>query len=138
MKSALRYNKTCEECSEPFVAVRIDKRFCSRKWYHRERDRHPDDTRDTPKDAICGLCKKPFVKIKRNKRFCSRRCYETAWPKLNREKANAIVRNRRLAQPEWYAEKEPIYTKNHRKKVLSSRPWAYLLTSRRSEAKQKD
>lgn len=41
---------------------------------------------------------------------------------------------RRLSQPEWYKEREPGYGQKHRAKLLSSRPWAYLLKSRQADA----
>lgn len=131
---------TCEECRQVFV--RKDgrgrkPRFCSRACYEKKYYRHPDDTRDTPKDAICGLCHKPFVKIKRHQRYCCRECYEKAWPKLNRKKHNAIQKQKRIDNPEWFAEREPIYARTYRAKRLSSRPWSYLLQSARNRAKEK-
>lgn len=135
--------KNCLECGRKFSVKRDTGRqpnFCSRKCYQTQYDRHPDDDRNTPKDAICGLedCKTPFVKKKRNQRYCSRACYERAWLTINRDKFNALVRQRRINQPEWYAEREPIYAKRHRAKLLTSRPWAYLMKSRQQEAKNKD
>lgn len=130
----------CLECNTPFQRKRQIGRapkFCSRECYEKNYYRHPDDTRDTPKDAICGLCQTPFVKIKRNQRFCSRECYKKAWPVLNRTKANERQRLHRLNNPEWYVERTPKYTKTYRAKRLSSRPWSYLLQSAKNRAKEK-
>lgn len=134
--------KICPECDKLFVPGRRGKPqiYCSRKCFSKAYERHPDDTKDTPKDAICGLedCKKPFVKIKRNQRYCSRECYKRAWRTNNREAFNTravAYRNRNIEKSRAYERK--LYSKN-RPKLLTSRPWAYLLTSRRNEARKRN
>lgn len=130
----------CAECCKLFVAKRrIGRRprFCSRKCYEKQYYRHPADTRDTPKNAFCQICEKAFVKTKRHQRYCSIDCYKKAWIVNNREKHNARVRKRRIEKPEWYREHDPVYNSRYRSKILSSRPWHYLLISRKNESKQK-
>jgi hypothetical protein len=89
------------------------------------------------KFARCDICPNFYTKKKRHQKYCSRDCYAKAWPVNNREKHNMRVRQRRLSQPEWYAQKEPTYSKTYRAKLLSSRPWGYLLISARNRAKEK-
>ena len=90
-----------------------------------------------PNNALCGFCQKPFEKKRRTQRYCSSHCQERAWVPNNREKHNARVRKRRAEKPDWYREHEPLYQKTYRTKVLSTRPWRYMLRSRRDDAERK-
>jgi hypothetical protein len=131
----------CEECEKPFVRKLQGgrpKRFCSRECYSRAYDRHPDDTKYTRKEATCEICSTPFLKTKRSQKYCSRICFGRSWRHKHREEHNARVRARRHLKPEWYREREPIYSSRHRSKLESSKPWAYLLLSARSRAKEKN
>lgn len=86
----------------------------------------------------CGVCPTIFVKKMKSQLYCSRGCYVKAWPINNREKAAEKSRLRRLANPEWYAAREPGYHKAYRTKLLSKHPWKYLLTSARNRAIEKN
>lgn len=133
--------KICLECKQPFVpkrAIGRQPKYCSRKCYQDQYDRHPDDTRNTPKDAICGVCQKPFVKKKRNQRYCSRAHYEIAWRTLNREKFNARAVARRNRDVEKSRKYDRELYRTNRPKLLSSRPWAYLFISRKNDARIKN
>lgn len=137
MKNEKQINKKCEECQQAFVAHRPDKRFCSRKCYRRQYDRHPADTRNSPRDAVCEVCQTPFVKNKRHQVYCSSECYKKAWPVLNREAHNVAQRRKRLKQPELFRQRDTVYHRKHRSKLTTAYPWAYLFKSRKAEAKQK-
>lgn len=134
--------KTCPECGDEFEPRSAGRPqiYCSRKCFLQTYYRHPDDTKNTSKDAICGLedCKTAFVKKKRNQRYCSHECYERAWRTNNRSAWNARSRQHRIENPDWHKEREPKYYKKYRAKLESSRPWDYLLRSRRNEAKIKN
>ena len=127
----------CAECERPFVPHLKRNRFCSKGCRQRAYDRHPDDTKDTTKNALCGVCRAPFVKQRRSQGYCSRDCQTKAWALKNPEKNRARVRQHKIDHPEWYAERTPIYSRNHRARVLSTRPWRYMLRSRQSEAERK-
>lgn len=128
----------CAECGQPFVPHLKRKTFCSKTCYMRAYDRHPDDTKDAPKNALCGVCRTPFVKQRRSQGYCSRDCQTKAWLIKNPEKNRKRAQQRRIDKPEWYKEHTPIYTKNHRARVLSTRPWRYMLRSRQSDADRKN
>lgn len=124
--------KQCLECGaefEPRVAGRPQK-YCSRKCFSKRYYRHPDDARDAPKDAICGVCSKPFVKIKRNQRYCSRTCYKRISSRIG-------TRNYRAKHIDAMCTYERMFYGKNRPKLLSSRPWHYLLKSRKNEASLK-
>jgi hypothetical protein len=89
-------------------------------------------------NAFCDICKQPFLKKKRNQRYCTRECYEQAWRTNNREAWNARSRRHREENPTWHKLREPQYYKTYRSKLESSRPWTYLLRSRKNEAKIKN
>lgn len=137
----MKHELTCLECGQLFVRKRLVGRgpkYCSRRCYSKSYDRHPDDTKDTPKNAICGRCRTPFVKKKRNQRYCTKACYYGAWIEQHPEVNNARQKKRRQEQPEWYREREPLYYKKYRTKIESSRPWSYLLQSRRVESEKRN
>lgn len=129
----------CPECDtefEPRKAGRPQK-FCSRQCYSKHYYRHPDDTRDRNKNRVCEICSTSFVQKKRHQIYCSRECYVKAWPLLNKEAHNARQRKKRRTNPEWFAQNEAGYSRKHRSKLLSKRPWNYLLQSARFRAKEK-
>jgi len=83
----------------------------------------------------CNVCSNIFVKKMKSQLYCSRGCYVKAWPINNRKKAAQKSKLRRLANPGWYAAREPGYARNNRKKTLEKRPWRYVFQSRRSDAR---
>jgi hypothetical protein len=85
-------------------------------------------------DSTCLLCGTPYRKKKRNQKYCSPQCQQKAWPILNRTLHNQRHLSRRHTNPEWYRKKEPMYYRTYRAKALSSKPWKYLLQSRRLDA----
>lgn len=129
----------CSECEQEFEPRKAGRpqKFCSRKCFSKNYYRHPDDKKDRDKDRTCPICLNPFVQKKRHQRYCSASCYVKAWPRLNREANAATARRRRREKPEWYLEHEPIYASKYRSKLLSKKPWHYLLLSARSRAKEK-
>src|SRR5690348_1860562 len=88
-------------------------------------------------EANCDVCGSAYTKKKKNQRYCSRECYVKAWPINNREKHNERQRQKRAKNPSWYAAREPGYQETYRAKILSKRPWHYLLLSREHEAQRK-
>lgn len=86
----------------------------------------------------CGVCNGEFLPKRINQRYCCSDCYKKAWPINNREKHNARQRQKRADDPEWFSTHEKRYYRTYRAKLLSARPWNYLLTSRRSEAQRKN
>jgi len=86
----------------------------------------------------CGVCGTSFQPKMKSQRYCSRLCYKRSWAHNHPGKQNAKSLSRRRTQPEWYRENEPKYYHTYRAKLLSSRPWKYLLISRRSEARLKN
>ena len=127
----------CEKLFEPRSNGGRPQKFCCRECFSKNYERHPADTRNTPRDAVCEICKKPFAKNKRHQLYCSNECYKKAWPILNREAHNVAQRRKRLKQPELFRNRGVIYAKRHRAKLTDSYPWAYLFKSRKTEAKQK-
>lgn len=87
--------------------------------------------------TTCAVCQAIFVKKKCTQLYCSRACYGISWSRRNPEKHRARSRQRRQDHPEWYREREPKYYRTYRAKMLSSRPWRYLLQSARLRAKEK-
>ena len=85
----------------------------------------------------CGVCRNTFQAKIKSQKYCCRACYKRAWIHNNRDKYNARMRERRRTKAAWYRQKEPLYYRTYRAKLLSSRPWSYLLQSRRAEAKNK-
>lgn len=130
--------RTCarEGCPNTFESKTTgrEKTFCSRQCFridYRSRPLMPSTAGQT---AIC-YCGRAFVKTKNHQRYCSKEHYESAWVRNNRDEYNARVRKRRQDKPEWYREKEPKYYKTYRAKQLKEKPWRYIFSSRRSEAK---
>jgi len=87
--------------------------------------------------AKCQVCGEDFAPKMVSQKYCSRLCYKRSWAHNHRQKHNKRSRDRRRENPEWYREKEPQYTRTYRAKILSKFPWKYLLTSRRSDAKNR-
>lgn len=87
--------------------------------------------------GICDVCGSPFVLSKRGQRYCCRDCYKKAWPILNRGKHNARQCQKRADHPDWFREHDKKYYQTYRAKAESSRPWKYLLQSRRLDAKNR-
>jgi hypothetical protein len=83
----------------------------------------------------CGVCSNAFVKKMKSQLYCSRECYVKAWPINNREKAAKRSRDRRAANPQWYAAREPGYAKKAKNRNLQKRPWRYVFDSRKRDAK---
>lgn len=86
----------------------------------------------------CGVCPNIFVKKMKSQLYCSRECYVKAWPINNRGKAAEKSRLRRLANPQWYAAREPGYSRNTRRNTLEKRPWRYVFCSRQRDAKARN
>lgn len=86
----------------------------------------------------CKICSTPFVKKMKSQLYCSRECYKKAWPINNREKAAKRSRLNRLKNPKWYEAREPGYQRTYRAKILSKKPWAYLLRSAHARAAEKN
>ena len=130
----------CQECDATFqwkLKAGRQPRYCGRKCYEKAYYRHPEDTKYARKEGICVLCGTVFLKVNRKQKFCSNECRTKGWAISNAEKHRVRQRQRRIAQPEWYAEHDPRYYKNYRAKLLSSRPWTYLLRSARNRALEK-
>ncbi len=88
--------------------------------------------------ATCDICGVPYAPKMKSQRYCSRFCYKRAWPINNRAKAVERQRLHRLANPQWYAARQPGYSRAYRGRMVSKRPWHYLLISRRSEAARRN
>lgn len=131
--------RTCLECAKTFPQrpkVR-PMSFCSPKCRRRYERKHPPRGKFVPATLVCSVCTKTFVQNTRLQRYCGHDCYVKAWPINNREKHNARVRRHKKEHPEWYVERTPRYSKNHRAKVVSMKPWKYMLQSRRLDAANK-
>lgn len=85
----------------------------------------------------CKICPNLFVKKMKSQLYCSRECYKKAWPINNREKAAERSRQNRIKNPIWYEAREPGYQRTYRAKILSKKPWNYLLRSARTRAAEK-
>ena len=90
--------------------------------------------------ANCSACNTPFVPYRGRdtQKFCSKECREKTWAVSFRKRRAEIGRERRKENPAWYREHEPQYYKTYRAKLLSIRPWKYLVASRRRDAVQKN
>lgn len=128
---------TCKQCQSTFEQ-KYGKRpmlfcgtDCRNKFYRSNRKPTGIHTQKN-----CDICSKEFLQTKSNQRYCSAACYKKSWVKNNREKHNARVAARRVANPEWYRAREPGYSKIYKAKLLSSRPWTYLLRSAQARAKE--
>ena len=85
----------------------------------------------------CNVCGTSFQPKMKSQRYCSRLCYKRSWQHNHPNEHKAKSRDRRHSQPEWYREAEPRYYQAYRAKLLRTRPWRYLLVSRRNDAKLK-
>ena len=130
----------CPECStlfEPRSNGGRPQKFCCRKCFCKDYERHPADDRYTSRDAICEVCKKQFVKNKRHQVYCSTACYKKAWPVLNREAHNVAQKKKYRKNIALFRKRSIEYARKSREKTVAIYPWAYLLKSRKNEAKLK-
>lgn len=112
-------------------------KFCGTSCRRRHQRKHPPAGKFVPATLSCTVCQTEFAQKTRLQRYCSRACYEKAWPLAHRDVCAARSRRHKRENPEWYVERAPRYSKNHRAKSISMLPWKYMLRSRRSDAERK-
>lgn len=131
----MRKCKTCSESFEPNPSERRKQIYCDSECRRVAYDRVPNSTLGQKINCARIRCGKTFAKTKNHQRFCSPECYKGAWIEENRSAHNARIAKRRANNPEWYAEREPLYSATTRKNTLEKRPWRYVFCSRRSDAR---
>lgn len=85
--------------------------------------------------VTCDICGTPYERRMISQRYCSRACYQRSWATHHPEEHRERSRRHRAENPKWHQEREPKYYQAYRTKEIATKPWLYLLKSRKSHAK---
>lgn len=129
----------CIACGKPVVQIGPGRarQYCSRSCYRKTYRLKPRAPVILSERVACKTCTASFERTKRHQLYCCRRCYELGCNDEHRDKKSAYARKKRIENPEWFQQREPLYAKKHKAKMFSTRPWNYLLTSAKNRAKER-